>query len=49
MIGDPTANAIQDIAGHLHPFTNLATHPQVGPLVISHGDGGRCQTKCTGR
>lgn len=39
MIGDPTANAIQDIAGHLHPFTNLATHPQVGPLVISHGDG----------
>ncbi|WP_431126332.1 aspartate aminotransferase family protein [Variovorax paradoxus] len=32
-------NAATDIAAHLHPFTNLATHPQVGPLVIQHGDG----------
>jgi 4-aminobutyrate--pyruvate transaminase len=28
-----------DIASHLHPFTNLATHPEVGPLVITRGDG----------
>ncbi|UUZ65240.1 aspartate aminotransferase family protein [Polaromonas sp. P1-6] len=32
-------NAAHDIAAHLHPFTNLATHPQVGPLVIQRGDG----------
>ena len=31
--------AAHDIAAHLHPFTNLATHPQVGPLVITRGDG----------
>jgi 4-aminobutyrate--pyruvate transaminase len=34
-----SANAAHDIAAHLHPFTNLATHPQVGPLVIRRGDG----------
>lgn len=34
-----TEHAAQDIAAHLHPFTNLATHPQVGPLVITRGDG----------
>ena len=32
-------NAANDIAAHLHPFTNLATHPQLGPLVIRRGDG----------
>jgi len=32
-------NAAHDVASHLHPFTNLATHPQVGPLVITRGDG----------
>jgi len=32
-------NAATDIAAHLHSFTNLATHPQVGPLVIQRGDG----------
>lgn len=31
--------AANDIAAHLHPFTNLATHPQVDPLVIVRGDG----------
>ena len=35
----PSENAAHDIAAHLHPFTNLATHPQVGPLVIRRGDG----------
>ena len=32
-------HSANDIAAHLHPFTNLATHPQVGPLVITRGDG----------
>ncbi|RST48243.1 aspartate aminotransferase family protein [Variovorax sp. MHTC-1] len=32
-------NAANDIAAHLHSFTNLATHAQVGPLVIQRGDG----------
>ncbi len=31
--------AAQDIAAHLHPFTNLVTHAQVGPMVIRRGDG----------
>jgi 4-aminobutyrate--pyruvate transaminase len=31
--------AAHDIAAHLHPFTNLATHPQFGPLVMRRGDG----------
>lgn len=34
-----TSAAAHDIASVLHPFTNLATHPQVGPLVIQRGDG----------
>ena len=32
-------HSANDIAAHLHPFTNLATHPQVGPMVITRGDG----------
>ena len=32
-------NAAHDIASVLHPFTNLATHPQVGPFMIARGDG----------
>ncbi|WP_066733183.1 aspartate aminotransferase family protein [Cupriavidus sp. D384] len=35
----PTDLASEDIAAHLHPFTNLAAHPDVGPLVITRGDG----------
>jgi 4-aminobutyrate--pyruvate transaminase len=31
--------AAQDIAAHLHSFTNLATHPHADPLVIVRGDG----------
>lgn len=34
-----SANSANDIAAHMHSFTNLATHPQVGPLVIARGDG----------
>lgn len=36
---DPSENAAADIAAHLHSFTNLAAHPEVGPLVITKGDG----------
>ena len=32
-------NAAHDIASMLHPFTNLASHPQVGPFMIARGDG----------
>lgn len=35
----PSELAAKDIAAHLHPFTNLATHADVGPLVITRGDG----------
>ncbi|MFS2205468.1 aspartate aminotransferase family protein [Variovorax sp. Varisp36] len=31
--------AANDIAAHLHPFTDLAAHPQVDPLVMERGDG----------
>ncbi len=34
-----TLLATQDIAAHLHPFTNMAVHADVGPLVITRGDG----------
>nr|WP_315598348.1 aspartate aminotransferase family protein [uncultured Cupriavidus sp.] len=36
---DATHLAAEDIAAHLHPFTNLASHPSIGPLVITRGDG----------
>ena len=36
---DPSENAAADIAAHFHSFTNLAAHPEVGPLVITKGDG----------
>ena len=29
----------RDIANVLHPYTNLKTHLQRGPLVIKRGDG----------
>ena len=31
--------AARDIASVLHPYTNLKTHPETGPLVITGGDG----------
>jgi len=33
--------AARDIANVLHPYTDLATHQEVGPVVISHGKGVR--------
>lgn len=38
-MGNHTANAARDIAAHLHPFTNLATHADTGPFTITRGDG----------
>jgi 4-aminobutyrate--pyruvate transaminase len=35
----PNSTHARDIASHLHPYTNLATHPERGPHVISGGDG----------
>ncbi len=29
----------RDIAYHFHSYTNAATHPQVGPMIIEGGDG----------
>ncbi len=39
----PRANsaAARDIANLLHPYTDLLTHQEVGPLVISRGEGVR--------
>jgi 4-aminobutyrate--pyruvate transaminase len=38
-----TSNSLRDadIASVLHPYTNLATHPARGPLVITRGQGVR--------
>ncbi len=33
------SNATRDIASYLHPYTNLKTHQEKGPLVIVKGDG----------
>lgn len=38
-----TSNSLRDadIASVLHPYTNLATHPAKGPLVMTRGEGVR--------
>ena len=33
------SNAARDIANVLHPYTDLRTHLEVGPVVISRGEG----------
>ncbi|MEO8684478.1 MAG: aminotransferase class III-fold pyridoxal phosphate-dependent enzyme, partial [Devosia sp.] len=35
----PNSSAARDIAYHLHPYTNAARHPEVGPMVITRGEG----------
>src|SRR5271163_4754244 len=39
----PLANsaAARDIANVIHPYTDLKTHQEVGPVVITHGKGVR--------
>jgi 4-aminobutyrate---pyruvate transaminase len=35
----PNSTHARDIASHLHPYTNLATHPTRGPHVFNRGSG----------
>ncbi len=35
----PNSAAARDIAYYVHPQTNLRRHAEVGPVVVSHGDG----------
>jgi 4-aminobutyrate--pyruvate transaminase len=35
----PNSAAARDIAYHLHPFTNLSTHEERGPFIVTKGDG----------
>lgn len=35
----PNSSAARDIAYHLHPYTNASLHREVGPLVITRGQG----------
>ncbi|MDA1098712.1 MAG: aminotransferase [Proteobacteria bacterium] len=35
----PNSNAARDIAYYVHPQTNLRRHAEVGPVIVSHGDG----------
>jgi len=37
----PNSNAARDIASVLHPYTDLQTHLEVGPVVITRGKGVR--------
>src|SRR5690606_7803473 len=33
------SNSVNDVASLIHPYTNLARHPEVGPVVMTRGDG----------
>lgn len=33
------SNAVNDVASLIHPYTNLARHPETGPVVMTRGDG----------
>ncbi len=35
----PNSLAGRDVASVLHPYTNLRTHRESGPFVVTHGDG----------
>ena len=39
MPNELTTAARNDIAHHLHSYTNLSEFEQTGPLVLSHGKG----------
>ncbi len=36
---NPNSPHARDIASHLHPFTNLAVHPEMGPHIFNRGEG----------
>ncbi len=35
----PNSLAGRDVESVLHPYTNLSTHQENGPFVVTHGDG----------
>ena len=35
----PNSLAARDIASQLHPYTNLKTHQEDGPFIVTRGDG----------
>ncbi len=39
MTNTPNSAQARDIASHLHPFTNLASHAETGPHIIARGEG----------
>ncbi len=39
MTTTPNSPHARDIASHLHPYTNLAAHPEQGPHIFSQGEG----------
>ena len=39
MIDESNTPNARDVAHHLHPFTNLKTHQDQGPLIIDRGEG----------
>ena len=39
MPNTPNSPHARDIAAHLHPYTNLAVHPEVGPHILQRGEG----------
>ncbi|HHL20081.1 MAG TPA: aminotransferase class III-fold pyridoxal phosphate-dependent enzyme, partial [Aliiroseovarius sp.] len=36
---NPNSLEARDIANHLHPYTDALVHQEIGPHVISRGDG----------
>ena len=39
MSGIPNSMAARDIASYLHPYTNLKSHLETGPLIVTGGKG----------
>jgi 4-aminobutyrate--pyruvate transaminase len=35
----PNSAAARDVAYHIHPQTNMRRHAEIGPVIVSHGDG----------
>src|SRR5512133_2453099 len=40
-LSTPNSAAVRDLAYVAHPYTNLKTHQETGPVVITHGEGVR--------
>ena len=35
----PNSAAARDVAYYIHPQTNMRRHAEIGPVIVSHGDG----------